>query len=62
MIRSPATVTPLLHWLSTKHKLIELANDAFFCKRIEEHKQERVNSQSEIVNEYEVKKKMGFKL
>jgi hypothetical protein len=32
------------------------------CKRIEEHKQERVNSQSEIADVYEAKNKMRFKL
>jgi hypothetical protein len=37
---NPATITPLLHWLSTKHNLIDLAKKAFSCKRIEEHKQE----------------------
>jgi hypothetical protein len=26
---NPATVTPLLHWLSTKHNLIDLAKKAF---------------------------------
>jgi hypothetical protein len=26
---NPATVTPLLHWLSTKHILIDLAKKAF---------------------------------
>jgi hypothetical protein len=36
--------------------------EGFPCKRIEEHKQERVNSQSEIVDVYEAKNKMGFKL
>jgi hypothetical protein len=25
----PATITPLLHWLSTKHNLIDLATKAF---------------------------------
>ena len=25
----PATATPLLHWLSTKHNLIDLAEKAF---------------------------------
>ena len=28
-IQSQATVTPLLHWLSTKHNLIDLAEKAF---------------------------------
>jgi hypothetical protein len=32
------------------------------CKQVEEHKQERVNSQSEIADVYEAKNKMGFKL
>jgi len=43
---NPATVTPLLRWLSTKRNLIDLAKKA--CKRIEEHKQDDKNSQSEI--------------
>jgi hypothetical protein len=30
-----ATATPLLHWLSTKHNLIDLATKAFPCKQIE---------------------------
>ena len=36
--------------------------EGFSCKRIEEHKQERVNTQSEIADGYEEKIKMGFKL
>ena len=36
--------------------------EGFSCKRIEEHKQERVNMQSEIADVYEAKIKMGFKL
>ena len=32
------------------------------CKRIEEHKQKRVNMQSEIADVYEAKVKVGFKL
>ena len=32
--------------------------EAFSCKRIEEHKQERINTQSEIVDVYEVKIKI----
>ena len=35
--------------------------EAFSCKRIEEHKQERINTQSEIADVYEVKIKVGFK-
>ena len=34
----------------------------FSCKRIEEHKQERVNMQSEIADVYEASIKMGFNL
>jgi len=47
---NPATVTPLLRWLSTKHNLIDLAKKAFLCKRIEEHKQESINTQSKIAD------------
>ena len=31
----PATATPLLRWLSTKHNLIDIGTKAFPCKRIE---------------------------
>ena len=31
----------------------------FSCKRIEEHKQERINTQSEIIDMYEAKIKVG---
>jgi uncharacterized protein (UPF0335 family) len=62
MIRTPATVTPLLRWLSTKHNSIDLAKKAFPCKRIEEHKQESISAQSEIADVYEAKTSMGFKL
>jgi uncharacterized protein (UPF0335 family) len=40
----------------------DLAKKAFLCKRIEEHKQERINTQSEIADVYEAKMNMGFKL
>ena len=36
--------------------------EGFSCKRIEEHKQEGINLQSEIADVYEAKNKMGFKL
>ena len=36
--------------------------EGFSCKRIEEHKQDRVNTQFEIADVYEAKIKMGFKL
>jgi hypothetical protein len=62
MIRTPATITTLLHWLSTKHNLIDLAKKAFPCKRIEEHKQERINTQSKIADVYEAKINMRFKI
>ena len=58
MIRSQATVAPLLRWLSTKHNLIDLAEKAF-PKRIEGHKQEDVNTQSDIANMDEVNHKRG---
>ena len=35
--------------------------EGFFCKRIEEHKQERINTQSEIAFTNEAKIKVGFK-
>jgi hypothetical protein len=62
MIRIPATVILLLCWLSTKHNFIDLAKKAFPCKRIEKHKQERINMQSEIADVYGTKMNMGFKL
>ena len=34
--------------------------EGFSCKRIEKHKQERLNTQSEIANVYEAKIKVGF--
>jgi len=61
-VSNPATATPLLRRLSTKHNLIDLAKKAFSCKRIKEHKQKRVNTQSEIADVYEAMNKMGFKL
>ena len=33
--------------------------EGFSCKRIEEHKQERINTQSEIADVYEAKIKVG---
>jgi hypothetical protein len=62
MIRIPAMITPLLHWLSTKHNSIDLAKKAFPYKRIKEHKQERMNKQSEIADMFEAKMNMRFKL
>jgi hypothetical protein len=35
IIRTPATTTPLLRWLSTEHNLIDLSTKAFPCKWIE---------------------------
>ena len=58
---NPATATPRLRWLLIKHNLIDLSKKAFSCKRIEEHKQERVNTQSEIAYMYEAMNKMGIK-
>jgi uncharacterized protein (UPF0335 family) len=52
----------MLLWLSTKHNSIDLAKKAFPCKRIEEHKQESISTQSEIADVYEAKTSMGFKL
>jgi hypothetical protein len=62
VIWTPATITLLLYWLSTKYNSINLTKKAFPCKGIEEHKQERINTQSEIANMYEAKINMGFKL
>jgi hypothetical protein len=62
MPQTLATVTPLLCWLSTKHNSIDVAQKALPCKRIKEHKQERINTQSEIADVYEAKMNIGFKL
>ena len=35
--------------------------EGFSCKRIEEHKQERINTQSKIADVYKEKIKVGFK-
>jgi hypothetical protein len=42
--------------------LINLAKKDFPCKPIKEHKEERINTQSEIADVYEAKMNMGFKL
>jgi hypothetical protein len=47
---NPATITPLLRWLSTKHNLIDLATKAFPCKRIENTSKKIVNTQSNIAD------------
>ena len=54
---NPATATPRLRWLLIKHNLIDLSKKAFSCKRIEEHKQESINAQSEIASMNEAKVK-----
>ena len=46
----PATVIPLLRWLSTKYNLIDLATKAFPCKRIEHTRKRTVNTQSKIAD------------
>jgi hypothetical protein len=46
----PATITPLLCWLSTKHNLIYLATKAFPCKRIENTSKKIVNTESNIAD------------
>ena len=56
----PATATPLLRWLSTKHNLIDLATKAFPCKWIENTSKKMVNKQSNIADMNEAKDK-GFK-
>ena len=38
-----------------------LRQEDFSCKRIEERKQERINTQSKIADVYEAKIKVGFK-
>jgi hypothetical protein len=53
---------PLLGWLSTKPNTIDLAKKAFPCKRIEEHKQETINTQSEIADAYEATMNVEFKI
>jgi len=52
----------MLYWLSTKHNSIDLIKKAFSYKQIEEHKQKRINTQSEIAYVYEAKMNMGFKV
>ena len=51
----------MLYWLSTKHNSIDLIKKAFSYKQIEEHKQKRINTQSEIATMYEPKIKVGCK-
>jgi hypothetical protein len=46
----PATVTPLLRWLSTKQNLIDLSTKAFPCKRIENTRKKMVSTQSNIAD------------
>ena len=59
---NPATVTPLLRWLSTKHNLIDLAKKAFPASESKSTSKRVVNTQSEIANMDEAKVNMGFKL
>jgi uncharacterized protein (UPF0335 family) len=61
VIQTPATVTKLLYWLSTKHNSIDLTKKDFQYKQIEEHEQERINTQSEIADVYGARTNMGFK-
>ena len=60
-IRSQATVTPLLCWLSTKHNLIDLAEKAFPASESKNTSKKRINTQSGIADVYEAKIKVGFK-
>ena len=59
---NPATATPLLRWLSTKHNLIDLAEKAFPVSESKNTGLRTVNTQSEIANMDEAKINMGFKL
>jgi hypothetical protein len=46
----PATIAPLLRWLSTKQNLIDLATKAFPCNRIDNTSKKMVNTQSNIAS------------
>ena len=59
---NPATATPLLHWLSTKHNLIDLAEKAFPASESKNTSKRTVNTQSKIANMDGAKINMGFKL
>ena len=59
---NPATATPLLHWLSTKHNLIDLTEKAFPASESKNTSKRTVNTKSEIANIDEAKINMGFKL
>ena len=59
---NPATTTPLLYWLSTKHNLIDLAKKAFPASESKSTSKRTVNTQSKITNMDEAKINMGFKL
>ena len=59
---NPATATPLLRWLSTKHNLIDLAEKAFPASESKNTSKRMVNTQFEIANLDEAKVNMGFKL
>ena len=52
----------MLYWLSTKHNSIDLIKKAFSYKQIEEHKQKRINTQSEIIYVYEMDLSKRFEL
>ena len=59
---NPATATPWLRWLSTKHNLIDLAKKAFPASESKNTSKRTVNVQSKIANMDEAKISMGFKL
>ena len=59
---NPATTTPLLCWLSTKHNSIDLAEKAFPASESKNTSKRTVNTQSEIANMDEAKINMAFKL
>ena len=54
--RNRYTATPLV---INQAQLDWPRREGFSCKRIEEHKQERINTQSEIADVYEAKIKVG---
>jgi hypothetical protein len=58
---NPATVTPLLHWLSTKHNLIDLAKKVFPASDSKSTSKKVKNTQSEIANMNDGNINRGFK-
>jgi hypothetical protein len=58
---NPATVTPLLRWLSTKHNLIDFAKKAFPASESKSTSNKGKNTQSEIINMNDANINRGFK-